>query len=144
MDLQRAKELLSGLADGVDPLTGEVLPEDHVCNKAEIIRAFHCVLKALPGKPPKPQPENAGKPWNDADDAVLCQMFDAGGSRKEMCAYFKRSEGSLAARLVRLGKISCDVTRSVSKMTEIERRGGKRWDKPKKAEKSRDCGGGKF
>lgn len=41
-------------------------------------------------------------------------------------------------------QFSCDVTRSVSKMTEIERRGGKRWDKPKKAEKSRDCGGGKF
>ena len=39
---------------------------------------------------------------------------------------------------------ACNVTRSVSKMTEIERRGGKRWDKPKKAEKSRDCGGGKF
>ena len=55
MDLQRAKELLSGLADGVDPLTGEVLPEDHVCNKAEIIRAFHCVLKTLPGKTSKPQ-----------------------------------------------------------------------------------------
>ena len=83
MDLQRAKELLSGLADGVDPLTGEVLPEDHVCNKAEIIRAFHCVLKALPGKPPKPQPENAGKPWNDADDAVLCQMFDAGAAGRK-------------------------------------------------------------
>ena len=29
MDLQRAKELLSGLADGVDPLTGEAFPEDH-------------------------------------------------------------------------------------------------------------------
>ena len=83
MDLQRAKELLSGLADGVDPLTGEVLPEDHVCNKAEIIRAFHCVLKSLPGKASKPQPENAGKPWNDADDAVLCQMFDAGGSKRK-------------------------------------------------------------
>ena len=106
MDLQRAKELLSGLADGIDPLTGEVLPENHVCNKAEIIRAFHCVLKSLPGKASKPQPENAGKPWDDADDAILCQMFDAGGGRKEMCAYFKRSEGSLAARLVRLGKIS--------------------------------------
>lgn len=39
---------------------------------------------------------------------------------------------------------SCNVTRSVSKMTEIERRGGKRWDKPKKAGKSRDCRGGKF
>ena len=83
MDLQRAKELLSGLADGVDPLTGEVLPEDHVCNKAEIIRAFHCVLKSLPGKASKPQPENAGKPWNDADDAVLCRcsMPEAAGRK---------------------------------------------------------------
>lgn len=33
MDVQRAKELLTVLADGVDPLTGEVLSEDHVCNK---------------------------------------------------------------------------------------------------------------
>ena len=48
-------------------------------------------------------------------------------------------DGLRALRLRR-----CNVTRSVSKMTEIERRGGKRWDKPKKAEKSRDCGGGKF
>lgn len=40
--------------------------------------------------------------------------------------------------------VRCDVTRSVSKMTEIERRGGKKWDKPKKAGKSRDCRGGKF
>lgn len=30
MDVQRAKELLTVLADGVDPLTGEVLPDDHV------------------------------------------------------------------------------------------------------------------
>ena len=71
----------------------------------QIIRAFHCVLKALPGKATKPQLENAGKPWNDADDAVLCQMFDAGGSRKEMCAYLKRSEGNITSRLLQLGKI---------------------------------------
>ena len=32
MDVQRAKELLMVLADGIDPLTGEVLPDDHVCN----------------------------------------------------------------------------------------------------------------
>ena len=47
-------------------------------------------------------------------------------------------------KLAAFPKTKCNVTRSVSKMTEIERRGGKRWDKPKKAEKSRDCGGGKF
>lgn len=37
MDVQRAKELLTILADGTDPLTGEILPDDHVCNKGEII-----------------------------------------------------------------------------------------------------------
>ena len=45
MDIQRAKELLTALADGLDPLTGEVLPSDHVCNKGDIVRALHCVLK---------------------------------------------------------------------------------------------------
>lgn len=55
-----------------------------------------------------------------------------------------RYQESLSAKGAPLKIGKCDVTRSVSKMTEIERRGGKRWDKPKKAEKSRDCGGGKF
>ena len=105
MDLKRAKELVSILADGVDPLTGEVLPEDHVCNQPKMIRALHCVLRAVSDRRTRPQPENAGKAWTVEDDAVLCQMFDAGSDKKEMRAYFKRSEGSLAARLVRLGKI---------------------------------------
>lgn len=105
MDIQRAKELLTSLADGVDPLTGEVLPEESVCNKAEIVRAFHCILNTLSNKPRKPQPENAGKPWTDEDDEALCRMYDAGSTKKEMCAYFKRSEGGIASRLVRLGKI---------------------------------------
>lgn len=106
MDLQRAKELLASLADGIDPLTGEVLPEESVCNKAEIVRAFHCILSALPSKQKKKQPENAGKPWTAEDDAALCSMYDAGSAKKEMCAFFKRSEGGIASRLVRLGKIS--------------------------------------
>ena len=85
MDLQRAKELLSGLADGVDPLTEEVLPEDHVCNKAEIIRAFHCVLKSLPGKSSKPQPENAGKPgtMQTMQSSARCSMPE---EAKRKCA----------------------------------------------------------
>ena len=41
MDIQRAKELLTVLAEGVDPLTGEVLPDDHVCNKGEKIGRAH-------------------------------------------------------------------------------------------------------
>jgi ethanolamine utilization microcompartment shell protein EutL len=48
VDLARARELLSGLADGVNPLTGEILPDDSVWNQAEIVRALNAVLNALP------------------------------------------------------------------------------------------------
>lgn len=40
MDTSKARELLSILADGIDPFTGEILPEDHVCNEPDMIRAF--------------------------------------------------------------------------------------------------------
>ena len=40
MDINRAKEIISTLAEGVDPTTGEVLPDNSVCNKGEIVRAF--------------------------------------------------------------------------------------------------------
>lgn len=108
MDLQRAKELLAGLASGIDPFTGEPLPEDSVCNKTEIVRAIHCVLTELTpkqSKPAKPRPENTGKPWTAEDDLLLAKMYDAGSTRREMCDCFKRTPSSVAARLVRLGKI---------------------------------------
>ena len=66
MDIQRAKELLAVLSDGVNPLTGEVLPEDDSCNQVEIVRALNTVLRYLdnqPQKSAKPSPDNAGKPW---------------------------------------------------------------------------------
>lgn len=102
MELQRAKELLTALADGIDPLTGEVLPQESVCNRAEIVRALHCVLNALPDKP---HPENMGKPWTEEDDAALCRMYDAGVTREALCAHFKRSRGGIVSRLAHLGKI---------------------------------------
>ena len=58
MDIQRAKELLEVLADGIDPLTGEVLPDDHVCNKGEIVRPLTSALDAQSHRRKKPLPEN--------------------------------------------------------------------------------------
>ena len=50
-------------------------------------------------------PENSGKPWTLELDQQFSDMYDCGASVKEMCDYFKRSKGGIAARLVRLGKI---------------------------------------
>ena len=48
---------------------------------------------------------NAGKPWTEEDEETLSRMFDNGCSKKDICAYFKRTEGAIAARLVQLEKI---------------------------------------
>ena len=102
MDIQRAKELLTALADGLDPLAGEVLPSDHVCN---IVRALHCVLEALLRGQKKPLPANNGKPWTEKADQELCSLFDSGMTKKELCAHFGRTSGAIDSRLERLGKI---------------------------------------
>ena len=109
MDIQRAKELLAVLSDGVNPLTGEVLPKNDSCNQVEIVRALNTVLRYLdnqPQKSTKPSPDNAGKPWTVEDEEALSRMFDQGCTKNEICSYFKRSSGAIAARLVKLGKIS--------------------------------------
>ena len=64
MDIVRAKELLSALADGIDPFTGELLPQNHVCNQPEMIRAFHELLNVIlrPKRKTYPEmPENHGR-----------------------------------------------------------------------------------
>ena len=97
MDIQRAKELLTVLADGVDPLTGEVLPDDHVCNKGAV--------EELSRRRKKPLPENNGKPWTEELDDELCRLFDGGMKKKDLCTHFGRTSGAIESRLERLGKL---------------------------------------
>ena len=105
MDIQYAKQLLEGLASGMDPLTGEVLPPTDACNAPDIIRALHTVLRELDRQAPSTeQPENAGKPWTKEDDEELCRRVDSGDSVKELSLAFKRSRGAITSRLKRLGK----------------------------------------
>ncbi len=114
MDLEHAREILAALADGIDPISGEVLPPEDSCNTPEVIRALHTVLGETritriikkEGSIERPFFENAGKPWTQEDDETLCTMFDEGSTRAEMSRYMKRTSGAIAARLVRLGKIT--------------------------------------
>ena len=105
MDINRAKEIISALAEGIDPTTGEILPDDSVCNKGDVVRAFYAVLETLDKNPKRSMPENAGKRWTDEDDKKLCEMFDTGVTKKDICNTFKRTSTGIASRLVRLGKI---------------------------------------
>ena len=72
MDIQYAKKLLTILADGIHPITGEVLPPEDSCNHPQVIRALHAVLSEKSDQEKqnaseKKLPENAGsggKPGN--------------------------------------------------------------------------------
>ncbi len=106
MDIVVAKEIISALADGINPMTGEVLPPDCVCNNADVVRAFYTVLNNMDSiVKKKASQENAGKPWTEQDDKLLEKMFKEGASKKDLQEYFKRSSGSINSRLARLGLI---------------------------------------
>ena len=108
MEISQAKKLLYTLLEGVNPLTGEILPPQDSANQGEIMRAIYTLLGAVKDENKEEErgaPENAGMPWCAEDEEKLCQMYDNGMTQKEMCSYFKRSKGSIAARLVKLGKI---------------------------------------
>lgn len=109
VDVLRAKELLAGLADGVNPLTGEVLSDDDSCNQAEIVRALHVAVQELDKavkRSSKPLPENAGKPWSSDEERTLVSEYRAGQKGTDIAKSHQRSKEAVAARLVRLGEIS--------------------------------------
>ena len=108
MDISRAREIIEALSDGINPITGEYLPQDHCFNEPDVIRALYVAteqLKNAEKRNSRNLPENAGKPWNAKDDEELAEMFNEGKTRKEICTYFQRTTGSIAARLFRLGLI---------------------------------------
>ncbi len=103
MDINRAREIVAILAEGIDPTTGEVLSDDNVCNKPEVLRALYAVLKQTDSY--KKQVENAGKPWTKEDDELLVKLYKSGSSTKELKEKFKRTTGSIRSRLKLLGLI---------------------------------------
>ena len=106
MDIVRAKEIISALAEGVDPTTGEVLPDNSVCNRGEIVRAFYAVLNHLDEKKAKKNmPVNAGKSWSKEDENLLVSLYHSGTPKREICKALQRTESGVAARLVHLGII---------------------------------------
>jgi hypothetical protein len=118
MELQNARQIIDTLAQGIHPITGEVMPEDSPYNAPPVIRALFAVSQALdvappPSPPPKTSvrvqaasPVNAGKPWNDDDDAVLLAGFDRGDDQKALAQVLGRTRFGIEQRLIKLGKIA--------------------------------------
>ena len=109
MDVSRAKDIISALAEGVDPTTGEVFPPNHVCNRADIIRALHMAEQALQKDLNRPEDgpwhKEYGKVWRQKEIEMLVNYFDKHYTVAQISKILGRSESGIRAKLVRLGKI---------------------------------------
>ena len=108
MDIVRAVEVLSILADGINPITGEILPDSDICNQVEVVRALHKVLSYLNNaeiSPGKNKPENAGKPWTDSEKENLEEEYRSGLKISEIAKIHGRSRGSIESKLAQMGLI---------------------------------------
>jgi hypothetical protein len=109
METNETLKIIQALANGTDPITGEVFPDSSPYNHPKIIRALFQTLKTLERsrtREERERPGNAGKPWDEKEDRELVKDFDARTALKEIAAKHGRSEYAITARLVKLGKLS--------------------------------------
>ena len=69
MDISKAKEIVGALAEGIDPITGEILPADHLCNNVDVVRAFYALLQG-----------NDEKKEKTYENLALCDVVITGKS----------------------------------------------------------------
>jgi hypothetical protein len=115
------EDLLRHLAawrDGIDPASGTCLPPDHPAQRTDFLRIVCAAIDALVPSPTPTQAAratrtipteagraNAGRPWSEAEDALLEQAHGAGMGIAELARAHERTPGAITARLVKLGCI---------------------------------------
>ncbi|MHB1122321.1 MAG: hypothetical protein ACYC0T_06305 [Ramlibacter sp.] len=112
MELQQARAIVETLAQGIHPVTGELMDAGGPYNEPTVIRALFTVARALAGgdgkaskEPVERRAPNQGKPWAPEDDAKLDAAFAAGADLKPLAQELGRTTFALEARLVKLGRL---------------------------------------
>jgi hypothetical protein len=110
MQTCEALRIIQALADGADPSTGEVFPQESPYQHPQVVRALLTAARALERQARierrnRRLPERAGKPWDEAEDKRLLQAYDANTTIPELARQHERTQGSIRARLEKLGRI---------------------------------------
>lgn len=114
MDKSQSIHILKQLANGIDPNTGEMLPEHNPCQHPQTVRAlFYAIMVLEKTKETAtrhlsvdPRLANAGKAWDKVEDDQLIEEFDSGMSVRVLAEVHKRTITAIESRLVKLGKVA--------------------------------------
>jgi hypothetical protein len=114
MDETKTAAILSALANGVNPLTGEIFSADSPYQHADVVRALYAAVERFK-QPEQSKPKvrsraeglaNVGKPWTDEEDRRLLTEFDRGRRPNEIAQDLGRTLAGIEARLERHGRLS--------------------------------------
>jgi len=110
MDETKAVAILSALANGVNPSTGEIFPPESPYQQVDVVRALFAALERFRVRPRSKSranaPSNAGKPWGDEEDRRLLAAFDLGRAPLEIARELGRTVAGIEARLERHGRLT--------------------------------------
>lgn len=123
MEIEKATKVISLLADGINPITGEIFDDDSPYNHPTIIRALFTFLSNV--RAPKKQnklsveekqslniengkPRNAGLAWTEELKTEVSKLFVQGKSIDELAQHFERTKGAITSELERQGIINKD------------------------------------
>lgn len=108
METDTALRIVTSLAEGHDPGTGEALPRDHVFQQPDVIRALAMAVSALQGyarrQPWNRMPSRVGLTWTESEEQHLLLAFDAGATIAALAARHERTTVAIVSRLVKLGR----------------------------------------
>jgi hypothetical protein len=110
MDEVTALKLIDTLANGVNPVTGELLAPDSPCQQPDVVRALCLAARALDERRQRSErqrglPANVGKSWTSAEDEALIAEFHAGKKLGELAVLHQRTQTGIQARLEKLGLV---------------------------------------
>lgn len=123
MNQENVISILEGLANGIDPVTGEVLPTQSPYNQPEVIRAlFHAITLIPKSKKPKKTieqkqheniekglPKNYGLPWIESDIQKVINAYQNDVQVNVIANEFSRKPSSIISLLRKHGVITEEV-----------------------------------
>jgi hypothetical protein len=132
MTLAEVTKVLTDLANGTNPTTGQPLPDQSPYHDPQVIRALFLAVQQLGQRPARADKaaavaERAGQPWTPEEDARLSREFDARTGIPAIARTHGRTRGAIMARLIRLGKLVAGNLASAP--SEEVRSGGSDWEK---------------
>lgn len=108
MDEVTALKLIETLANGVHPVTGEILAPDSPIQNPDVLRALWLAARALEERRVRSVrlsslPANVGKSWTEEENSALIAEFESGRAIPEIAALHQRTPAGILARLEKLG-----------------------------------------